>query len=69
MTWDKDLDDFNNYIAFIFVVVAMAFPVFILVFLQWNHARASDEEFKEKYETIYENSRTDNRLALMNSFN
>lgn len=69
MTWESNLDDFNNYLAITFVGVAVLFPVFILVFLQCNYAKTQDEEFKDKYKTIYENTRADSRLALMNSFN
>lgn len=69
MNWDREQDNFNNSLAIIFVAVALAFPAFILLFLQCNYTKTKDEEFKEKYETIYENTRADSRIALMNSFN
>lgn len=69
MTWDSDQDNFNNSLAIIFVAVSVAFPAFILLFLQCNYSNTKDEEFKEKYETIYENTRADSRMALLNSFN
>jgi hypothetical protein len=53
----------------IFVGVTALFPFFILLFLQINFSKVGDDQFQKKFETLYENTRTDSRMALTNSFN
>lgn len=68
MAWVTNGDYLNNSFMILYGIIAVLFPWFILIFLQYNFSKTREKKFLEKFESIYENIRPDSRIALLNGF-